>query len=199
MSPGLKSKVRSTASWISSSGTLLVRYVSTYTLSGSGRPMPYDTCSRAAGSAAASSRDLDVLLYLHSYSNGSPRQARSSYIVHALCSKTGSPAARILHPLTDQELHCRTCTRQRCASPAATTDLAACRAMYAPLLSTLVGSLPLKAPPPCAPQPPYVSTMILRPVRPASPKGPPRMKLQAVRPLIPDVKATNTTCAESNK
>jgi hypothetical protein len=37
-------------------------------------------------------------------------------------------------------------------------------------------TLPEKAPPPCAPQPPYVSMMILRPVRPASPWGPPMTK-----------------------
>jgi len=58
-------------------------------------------------------------------------------------------------------------------------DLAAWRAMYAPERSTLVGSLPEKAPPPCAPQPPYVSMMILRPVRPASPCGPPITKRPA--------------------
>lgn len=74
-----------------------------------------------------------------------------------------------------------TCTRQRRARPAATTLLAAWRAMYAPDLSTLVGSLPEKAPPPCAPQPPYVSMMILRPVRPASPWGPPITKRPASR------------------
>src|SRR6187397_1062728 len=55
--------------------------------------------------------------------------------------------------------------------------LATCRAMYAALRSTLVGSLPLNAPPPWRPQPPYVSTMILRPVRPQSPSGPPITKL----------------------
>src|SRR3970282_183678 len=41
----------------------------------------------------------------------------------------------------------------------------------------LVGSLPEKAPPPCGAYPPYVSTMILRPVRPQSPSGPPITKL----------------------
>lgn len=44
---------------------------------------------------------------------------------------------------------------------------------------TLEKSLPENAPPPCAPHPPYVSTIILRPVRPASPWGPPITK----RPL----------------
>mmetsp|Transcript_2880 Transcript_2880/g.9379 ORF Transcript_2880/g.9379 Transcript_2880/m.9379 type:complete len:224 (+) Transcript_2880:272-943(+) len=46
------------------------------------------------------------------------------------------------------------CTMQRFASPAATTDLAACLEMYAAERSTFVGSFPEKAPPPCAPQPP---------------------------------------------
>ena len=45
--------------------------------------------------------------------------------------------------------------------------------MYAADLSTLVGSLPLNAPPPCGAEPPYVSTIILRPVSPVSPSGPP--------------------------
>jgi hypothetical protein len=39
--------------------------------------------------------------------------------------------------------------------------------------STFVGSLPENAPPPWGAAPPYVSTMILRPVRPESPIGPP--------------------------
>src|SRR5207244_10573346 len=47
------------------------------------------------------------------------------------------------------------------------------RAAYAADLSTLLGSLPLKAPPPWRATPPYVSTMILRPVSPASAAGPP--------------------------
>ncbi len=38
------------------------------------------------------------------------------------------------------------------------------------------GSLPLNAPPPCRPMPPYVSTMIFLPVSPQSPKGPPITK-----------------------
>ena len=59
------------------------------------------------------------------------------------------------------------------ASPAATTFFAAQRAAYAPDRSTFDGSFPLNAPPPCRAMPPYVSTMILRPVRPASPCGPP--------------------------
>merc|ERR1712066_1181671 len=67
------------------------------------------------------------------------------------------------------------CTKQRLHSPAATSDLATQRHTYAAERSTFVGSLPEKAPPPCAPQPPYVSMMILRPVRPASPWGPPMM------------------------
>lgn len=46
----------------------------------------------------------------------------------------------------------------------------------------MVGSLPEKAPPPCAPQPPYVSMIILRPVRPASPWGPPITKRPAHTP-----------------
>ncbi len=37
----------------------------------------------------------------------------------------------------------------------------------------MVGSLPENAPPPCGAAPPYVSTMIFRPVRPVSPIGPP--------------------------
>merc|ERR1719275_13998 len=68
-------------------------------------------------------------------------------------------------------------TKQRLQRPASTRDLATQRAAYAAERSTLVGSLPEKAPPPCAPQPPYVSMMILRPVRPASPCGPPMMNL----------------------
>ncbi len=47
------------------------------------------------------------------------------------------------------------------------------RAMYAAERSTFVASLPEKQPPPCLPAPPYVSTMIFRPVRPVSPCGPP--------------------------
>src|SRR5438105_11383457 len=39
----------------------------------------------------------------------------------------------------------------------------------------LEGSFPEKAPPPWCPMPPYVSTMILRPVTPESPIGPPMM------------------------
>merc|ERR1712070_994407 len=66
-------------------------------------------------------------------------------------------------------------TRARLHRPLLTTDLAICLQMYAAERSTFVGSLPEKAPPPCAPQPPYVSMMILRPVRPASPWGPPMM------------------------
>ena len=50
---------------------------------------------------------------------------------------------------------------------------AMCLVAYAADLSTLLGSLPENAPPPCAPLPPYVSTMILRPVSPVSPCGPP--------------------------
>ena len=61
-----------------------------------------------------------------------------------------------------------TCTRHRLQRPAFTKDLATHLAAYAADLSTFVKSLPENAPPPCAPQPPYVSTMIFRPVRPAS-------------------------------
>src|SRR5205085_275255 len=49
--------------------------------------------------------------------------------------------------------------------------------MYAAERSTFDGSLPEKAPPPWRPRPPYVSTMILRPVRPESPCGPPMTNL----------------------
>src|SRR6478672_2326896 len=49
--------------------------------------------------------------------------------------------------------------------------------MYAAERSTLVGSFPENAPPPCGAYPPYVSTIILRPVRPQSPSGPPTTKL----------------------
>ena len=69
------------------------------------------------------------------------------------------------------------CTSARLHRPAFTTDFAIHRHAYAAERSTFVGSLPEKAPPPCAPQPPYVSMMILRPVRPASPCGPPMMNL----------------------
>ena len=48
---------------------------------------------------------------------------------------------------------------------------------YAADLSTLVGSLPEKAPPPCGAAPPYVSTIIFLPVSPASPCGPPTTNL----------------------
>ncbi len=51
--------------------------------------------------------------------------------------------------------------------------LATHRAAYAALRSTLLGSFPLNAPPPWRAIPPYVSTMILRPVNPQSPTGPP--------------------------
>merc|ERR1719230_528581 len=68
------------------------------------------------------------------------------------------------------------CTSARLHNPDLTIDLAIQRHAYAAERSTFVGSLPEKAPPPCAPQPPYVSMMILRPVRPASPCGPPITK-----------------------
>src|SRR3989304_5002873 len=45
--------------------------------------------------------------------------------------------------------------------------------MYAAERSTFVGSFPEKQPPPCGAIPPYVSTTILRPVRPVSAFGPP--------------------------
>ena len=54
------------------------------------------------------------------------------------------------------------------AKPLATTCFAAHLDAYAADRSTLLGSLPLKAPPPCLPIPPYVSTIIFLPVRPAS-------------------------------
>src|SRR5690606_16267908 len=38
---------------------------------------------------------------------------------------------------------------------------------------TFDGSFPLNAPPPCRAAPPYVSTMVLRPVSPVSVAGPP--------------------------
>ena len=50
---------------------------------------------------------------------------------------------------------------------------------YAALLSTFVESFPEKAPPPCAPLPPYVSTIIFLPVNPVSPCGPPITKFPA--------------------
>lgn len=62
-----------------------------------------------------------------------------------------------------------TWTKQRRQIFALTNDLATQRAAYAAERSTFVKSLPENAPPPCAPQPPYVSTMIFRPVKPASP------------------------------
>ena len=51
------------------------------------------------------------------------------------------------------------------------------RHIYAAERSTLLGSLPENAPPPCLPVPPYVSTMIFLPVSPESPWGPPTTKL----------------------
>src|SRR5215510_14401619 len=47
------------------------------------------------------------------------------------------------------------------------------RATYAPKRSTCDGSFPDSAPPPWRAKPPYVSTTFLRPVRPASRRGPP--------------------------
>src|SRR3954470_13452144 len=64
--------------------------------------------------------------------------------------------------------------------------------MYAADRSTLVGSLPEKAPPPCGAIPPYVSTMILRPVRPVSALGPPISK----RPV--GLTSTRTPSVESS-
>jgi len=65
------------------------------------------------------------------------------------------------------------CTRALLHNFACTKDFATHLAAYAADLSTLLGSFPLNAPPPWAPQPPYVSTIILRPVSPASASGPP--------------------------
>merc|ERR1719159_593802 len=63
------------------------------------------------------------------------------------------------------------CTSARLLRPLFTTDFAICRQMYAAERSTFVGSFPENAPPP------YVAMMILRPVSPASPWGPPMMNL----------------------
>src|ERR1019366_3399881 len=52
----------------------------------------------------------------------------------------------------------------------ATTFLATYRAAYAAERSTFDGSFPLNAPPPWRAIPPYVSTLILRPVNPPSPR-----------------------------
>src|SRR5688500_1502467 len=57
--------------------------------------------------------------------------------------------------------------------PCFTTSRATKRQKYAPERSTFDGSLPLNAPPPWRPIPPYESTMILRPVTPQSALGPP--------------------------
>ena len=57
---------------------------------------------------------------------------------------------------------------QRLAAPAATRCFATQRAAYAAERSTFDGSLPENAPPPWRAMPLYVSTMILRPVRPVS-------------------------------
>ena len=62
------------------------------------------------------------------------------------------------------------------ANRAATIFFAIYRAIYAAERSTFVQSFPEKAPPPCLAYPPYVSTIILRPVRPVSPCGPPITK-----------------------
>ena len=59
------------------------------------------------------------------------------------------------------------------ATPAATKFFATHLTAYAAERSTLVGSFPENAPPPCRPVPPYVSTIIFLPVSPASPCGPP--------------------------
>ena len=55
----------------------------------------------------------------------------------------------------------------------------------------LEGSLPEKAPPPCAAIPPYVSTMILRPVSPESPHGPPMTNcpVGVMKNLVLDVRS----------
>ena len=62
------------------------------------------------------------------------------------------------------------------ARSAATTFFAKYLAAYAADLSTLDGSFPENAPPPWGAAPPYVSTIILRPVKPESPSGPPITK-----------------------
>ena len=59
-----------------------------------------------------------------------------------------------------------TCTSHLSARPAATRFFATHRAAYAAERSTFDGSLPLNAPPPWRAIPPYVSTMIFRPVNP---------------------------------
>src|SRR5699024_1245441 len=63
------------------------------------------------------------------------------------------------------------------ANPAATIFFATYLAAYVAERSTLVGSFPLNAPPPWRDHPPYVSTIIFRPVKPTSPCGPPTIKL----------------------
>lgn len=60
--------------------------------------------------------------------------------------------------------------------PACTKLTAIHLVAYAAERSTFVGSFPENAPPPCGQCPPYVSTMILRPVNPASASGPPFTK-----------------------
>lgn len=58
------------------------------------------------------------------------------------------------------------------ASFCATIFFAKNLAAYAADLSTFVGSFPEKAPPPTLAYPPYVSTIIFRPVTPVSAAGP---------------------------
>ena len=59
------------------------------------------------------------------------------------------------------------------AKSAATTFFAMYLDIYAAERSTLEGSFPEKAPPPCGAYPPYVSTIIFLPVNPVSAAGPP--------------------------
>ena len=116
-----------------------------------------------------------------------PRRRQSSLLYGVVKPGTftsllhGGPSWKRQHPFKDKPhnvwwwwwqaiSHCsHTWTRTLLQSPAFTSDLATQRAAYAADLSTFEKSLPEKAPPPWAPQPPYVSTIILRPVKPASP------------------------------
>ena len=65
------------------------------------------------------------------------------------------------------------CIKHFSEAPEATMFFAKYLETYAADLSTLVGSLPENAPPPCGAAPPYVSTIIFLPVSPVSPSGPP--------------------------
>ena len=94
------------------------------------------------------------------------------FMFHLLTFASKSIKLSKVHPTSDlhkEKIPQLTCTSTLRHSPALTNDLATQRAAYDAHRSICAGSLPDRAPPPWAPHPPYVSTIIFRPVRPASP------------------------------